>query len=117
MLEEVTRLAFGQRRKKLRSSLRAHFNRPATAITQAGIDPNARAEELPVADFCRLATVLGRSAKVKITLGSGEGGFSSTICPKPSDLMRALALTGYGKPLELSPVTLRHPRAQKYCCK
>ncbi len=60
VLEEVTRLAFGQRRKKLRSSLKAISPDPVTAITFAGIDANARAEELPVADFCRLATVLGQ---------------------------------------------------------
>jgi 16S rRNA (adenine1518-N6/adenine1519-N6)-dimethyltransferase len=58
-LEKVTQLAFGQRRKKLRSSLKALSKDPDAVIANAGIDPNMRAEQLSVADFCRLAVALG----------------------------------------------------------
>jgi 16S rRNA (adenine1518-N6/adenine1519-N6)-dimethyltransferase len=57
-LERVTRLAFGQRRKKLRTSLRPLASDPDAALSEAGIDPNLRAEQLSVADFCRLAAKL-----------------------------------------------------------
>lgn len=50
-LEAVTRAAFGQRRKMLRSSLRP-LGIDAAA---AGIDPTRRAEQLSVAEFCALA--------------------------------------------------------------
>lgn len=56
-LERLTRLAFGQRRKKLRTSLGTLS--PERAFAAAGIDPNRRAEQLSVADFCRLAEALG----------------------------------------------------------
>ncbi|MDP9137381.1 MAG: 16S rRNA (adenine(1518)-N(6)/adenine(1519)-N(6))-dimethyltransferase RsmA [Pseudomonadota bacterium] len=57
-LEKITQLAFGQRRKKLRSSLKLLWKNPDAAIASAGVDPNLRAEQLSVADFCRLAVVL-----------------------------------------------------------
>ncbi len=50
-LETVTAAAFGQRRKMLRSSLKSL----AIDIPATGIDPTVRAEDLTVADFCRLA--------------------------------------------------------------
>jgi|APTNR8051073442_1049403.scaffolds.fasta_scaffold00141_25 16S rRNA (adenine1518-N6/adenine1519-N6)-dimethyltransferase len=50
-LETVTQAAFGQRRKMLRSSLRA-LGIDAAAV---GIQPTRRAEELSVAEFCALA--------------------------------------------------------------
>ncbi len=52
-METVTRAAFGQRRKMLRSSLRA-ISGPALLATTK-IAPNKRAEELDVAEFCALA--------------------------------------------------------------
>ena len=59
-LERVTAAAFGQRRKMLRSSLR-QLTPDSEALLQAlGIDPKARAEELGVADFCRIANALQR---------------------------------------------------------
>jgi 16S rRNA (adenine1518-N6/adenine1519-N6)-dimethyltransferase len=58
-LQTITRLAFSQRRKKLRSSLRPLCKDPDTAIAGAGIDPHLRAEQLSVGDFCRLAAALG----------------------------------------------------------
>jgi 16S rRNA (adenine1518-N6/adenine1519-N6)-dimethyltransferase len=57
-LERVTAAAFGQRRKMLRSSLKALGGESLCA--QAGIDPQARAEEIPVAGFLALAGRLQR---------------------------------------------------------
>lgn len=59
-LEKVTAAAFGQRRKMLRSSIKSIGGE--TLLEQAGITPTARAEELSVADFCRLATAYGKGA-------------------------------------------------------
>ena len=50
-LEAVTALAFGQRRKMLRSSLKS-LNLDFAAL---GIAPTARAEELSVEQFCAIA--------------------------------------------------------------
>ena len=55
VLEKVTAAAFGQRRKMLRSSLKALGGDPAALIKQAGLEPTMRAEEVDVAGFCRLA--------------------------------------------------------------
>ncbi len=54
-LERVTRAAFGQRRKMLRSSLKTLTSDPTSLLEACGIDPTARAEELRVEDFCALA--------------------------------------------------------------
>jgi 16S rRNA (adenine1518-N6/adenine1519-N6)-dimethyltransferase len=58
-LEKVTAAAFGQRRKMLRSSLRAAFDEPEAVLGELGINPELRAEQLQVNDFARLAKVLG----------------------------------------------------------
>ncbi len=56
-LERVTAAAFGQRRKMLRSSLKALGD--ATALlAAAGLDGTRRAEELDVASFCALARAM-----------------------------------------------------------
>ena len=55
-LEAVTKAAFGQRRKMLRAALKGLVADPAPLLEQAGIAPTARAEELDVEAFCRLAT-------------------------------------------------------------
>jgi 16S rRNA (adenine1518-N6/adenine1519-N6)-dimethyltransferase len=52
-LEQVTAAAFGQRRKMLRSSLKALGG--DAFVTAAGIDPQARAETVDLAGFLRLA--------------------------------------------------------------
>jgi 16S rRNA (adenine1518-N6/adenine1519-N6)-dimethyltransferase len=52
-LERVTGAAFGQRRKMLRSSLKPVGGEALCAA--AGIDPNARAETVPVEGFLRMA--------------------------------------------------------------
>lgn len=55
-LSLVTQHAFGQRRKMLRSSLKPLFSEGQ--LTELGINPCARAEELAVADFVLLARSL-----------------------------------------------------------
>ena len=54
-LEKVTAAAFGQRRKMLRASLRQITRDPESLLVGLGLDPKARAEELNVPDFCRIA--------------------------------------------------------------
>jgi 16S rRNA (adenine1518-N6/adenine1519-N6)-dimethyltransferase len=60
-LERVTAAAFGQRRKMLRQSLRTLVPDPAPLLAAAGIDPTARAEDIPVAGFAALARALSTS--------------------------------------------------------
>ncbi len=55
LMERVTAAAFGQRRKMLRSSLKALGPEPEALLARAGLDPTARAETLDIDDFCRLA--------------------------------------------------------------
>ncbi len=57
-LERVTAAGFGQRRKMLRQSLKGVFERPEEVLEPLGIAPTARAEELSVQDFGRLALAL-----------------------------------------------------------
>lgn len=57
-LEKVTAAAFGQRRKMLRSSLKALRRDTEAWLEAAGILPTARAEEIDVAGFVRLANSL-----------------------------------------------------------
>ena len=57
----VARLAFGQRRKMLRSSL-AGLGDSEALLSQVGIQADRRAENLSVADFARLAGALGQRA-------------------------------------------------------
>ncbi|MCW0181148.1 MAG: 16S rRNA (adenine(1518)-N(6)/adenine(1519)-N(6))-dimethyltransferase RsmA [Zavarzinia sp.] len=57
-LERVTAQAFGQRRKMLRQSLKGLGIPPETLLETAGIAPTARAEELGIAEFARLARQL-----------------------------------------------------------
>ncbi|MFC7050624.1 16S rRNA (adenine(1518)-N(6)/adenine(1519)-N(6))-dimethyltransferase RsmA [Emcibacter nanhaiensis] len=55
VLERVVSAAFGQRRKMLRASLKSLGVDPLPKLEAAGIKETARAEELSVEDFCRLA--------------------------------------------------------------
>jgi 16S rRNA (adenine1518-N6/adenine1519-N6)-dimethyltransferase len=57
-LERVTAAAFGQRRKMLRGALAGTFADPIATLEGLGLSPTARAEELSVADFVRLAAAL-----------------------------------------------------------
>src|SRR4051794_31698077 len=62
-LERVTEAAFGQRRKMLRQSLRS-LGLDATALLEAaGIEPTARAEDIPVEGFVALARALSSHPK------------------------------------------------------
>ena len=54
-METVTAAAFGQRRKMLRAGLKTLLPDPLPLLAQAAIAPEARAEELTVHDFKRLA--------------------------------------------------------------
>ncbi|WP_206880853.1 16S rRNA (adenine(1518)-N(6)/adenine(1519)-N(6))-dimethyltransferase RsmA [Alicyclobacillus mali (ex Roth et al. 2021)] len=58
-LFRVVRAAFGTRRKTLENALAAGLGMPKDSVRQkviaAGIDPGARAEQLSLADFVRLA--------------------------------------------------------------
>lgn len=53
-VEKLTAAAFGQRRKMIRSSLKNHLHE----IELCGLRPEARAEELSVADFIALARMI-----------------------------------------------------------
>lgn len=55
-LEKVTEVAFGQRRKMLRQSLKPLGG--GMLLAKADIDPTRRAETLSVEEFCRLANCL-----------------------------------------------------------
>lgn len=57
-LERVTAAAFGQRRKMLRGSLAGVYADPVATLGRLGLRPTARAEELSVEDFVRLAGAL-----------------------------------------------------------
>jgi 16S rRNA (adenine1518-N6/adenine1519-N6)-dimethyltransferase len=59
LLAKVVLAAFGQRRKMLRNNLRELVDE--AAFQSAGIAPTARAEELAVADYIRLANMLATS--------------------------------------------------------
>ena len=56
LFSAVVRDAFGQRRKTLRNALSNLCD--AAAIEAAGVRPDARAEQIEVADFVRLANAL-----------------------------------------------------------
>lgn len=55
-LETVTRIAFGQRRKMLRASLKPIGGEDL--LNQAGIDPQCRPQDLDIEAFCRLARAI-----------------------------------------------------------
>jgi 16S rRNA (adenine1518-N6/adenine1519-N6)-dimethyltransferase len=55
VLGRITAAAFGQRRKMLRSSLRGLAPGIEAHLEAAGIPPTARAEEIGIEAFCRLA--------------------------------------------------------------
>jgi 16S rRNA (adenine1518-N6/adenine1519-N6)-dimethyltransferase len=59
-LERVTAAAFGQRRKMLRQSLRTLVADPLPLLAAAGLDPTARAQDIPIAGFIALARALAR---------------------------------------------------------
>src|SRR5664279_2669935 len=58
ILQRMTEAAFGQRRKMLRQSLKSLGVDTAALLAKAGIEPTARAEEIPVEGFVKLANTL-----------------------------------------------------------
>ncbi|MEY4981897.1 MAG: hypothetical protein RIR62_163 [Pseudomonadota bacterium] len=58
VLSRITAMAFNQRRKMLRSSLKALAPAIEEKLLAAGIDPTARAEEISLERFCALARVV-----------------------------------------------------------
>ena len=58
LLERGSQAAFGQRRKMLRQSLRSLGSDALGLIASAGLDPTARAEDIPVAGYVALARAL-----------------------------------------------------------
>jgi 16S rRNA (adenine1518-N6/adenine1519-N6)-dimethyltransferase len=58
LLEAVTQAAFGQRRKMLRQSLRSLDSDLLALFGNTGLDPTARAEDIPVEGFVALAQAL-----------------------------------------------------------
>ena len=64
LLERVTAAAFGQRRKMLRQSLKTLGVDPLPLLAATGIDPTARAEEIPVEGFVALTRAF-QQAKIR----------------------------------------------------
>jgi 16S rRNA (adenine1518-N6/adenine1519-N6)-dimethyltransferase len=65
-LQRVTEAAFGQRRKMLRQSLKTLGVDAGTLLSEAGIEPTARAEEIPVEGFVALANIFSGQAKAPV---------------------------------------------------
>jgi 16S rRNA (adenine1518-N6/adenine1519-N6)-dimethyltransferase len=62
VLQRITAMAFNQRRKMLRSSLKALGPDIEARLEAAGIPPTARAEEIGLEAFCVLARAIAASA-------------------------------------------------------
>jgi 16S rRNA (adenine1518-N6/adenine1519-N6)-dimethyltransferase len=65
-LQRVTEAAFGQRRKMLRQSLKTLGVDAGALLSEAGIEPTARAEEIPVEGFVALANIFNGQAKTPV---------------------------------------------------
>jgi 16S rRNA (adenine1518-N6/adenine1519-N6)-dimethyltransferase len=63
LLERVTEAAFGQRRKMLRQSLKSLGADALALLAAAGLDPTARAEDVPVEGFVALARALAATGR------------------------------------------------------
>ena len=57
-LQRVVKLAFNQRRKMLRQSLKNLHPEILNILPKAGIDPKSRPEELSIDQFCELAVII-----------------------------------------------------------
>jgi 16S rRNA (adenine1518-N6/adenine1519-N6)-dimethyltransferase len=73
MLERVAGVAFGRRRKMLRSSLEPLGVLPGPLLDAAGIAPTARPEELSIAEFCRLARAVATALRQPILSSKRHG--------------------------------------------
>ena len=65
-LQRVTEAAFGQRRKMLRQSLKSLGLDANALLAQAGIEPTARAEEIPVDGFVALANIFAGQTQARV---------------------------------------------------
>jgi len=65
-LQRVTEAAFGQRRKMLRQSLKTLGVDAGALLSEAGIEPTARAEEISVEGFVALANIFSGQAKTPV---------------------------------------------------
>ncbi len=65
-LQKATEAAFGQRRKMLRQSLKSLGGDALALLDAAGIAPTARAEEIPVEAFVKLANIFAGQPKARV---------------------------------------------------
>jgi 16S rRNA (adenine1518-N6/adenine1519-N6)-dimethyltransferase len=65
-LQRLTEAAFGQRRKMLRQSLKSLGVDAGALLAAAGIEPTARAEEIPVEGFVALARIFAGQTKARV---------------------------------------------------
>jgi len=65
-LQRVTEAAFGQRRKMLRQSLKSLGVDTAALLSDARIEPTARAEEIAVEGFVRLTNIFSGQTKSRL---------------------------------------------------
>ena len=65
-LQKVTEAAFGQRRKMLRQSLKSLGADAPALLAAAGIEPTARAEEIPVEGFVALANIFAGQVRPRV---------------------------------------------------
>ncbi|EBN1688250.1 16S rRNA (adenine(1518)-N(6)/adenine(1519)-N(6))-dimethyltransferase [Salmonella enterica] len=63
VLSRITTEAFNQRRKRIRNSLGNLFS--VETLTEMGIDPAMRAENISVAQYCQMANYLSENAPLK----------------------------------------------------
>jgi 16S rRNA (adenine1518-N6/adenine1519-N6)-dimethyltransferase len=63
MLSRITTEAFNQRRKTIRNSLGNIFS--VELLTELGVDPTMRAENISVAQYCRMANWLSENSSPK----------------------------------------------------
>lgn len=66
VLQRVVALAFGQRRKMLRASLRSLGPEIETLLAAAGIAPTERAEQVPLEGFCALSRAVAAAAPIRV---------------------------------------------------
>jgi 16S rRNA (adenine1518-N6/adenine1519-N6)-dimethyltransferase len=65
-LQRVTEAAFGQRRKMLRQSLKGLDVDASKLLVEAGIEPTARAEQIPVDGFIALANIFAGQGRKRV---------------------------------------------------
>jgi len=68
-LEKITKAAFSQRRKMLRSSLKMLVPDPLPLLEKANISPQRRAENLTVQEFCNLAALWEDTSLIQTNSG------------------------------------------------